>query len=210
MGSLPLFFCYVLPVLGLFAAHRLPSLLSSFFSLFSVAQAYVIHTYACNWLRYIAYRITNVDTYYVWARATKTIRGITGYSLNDFTIVNKTPRRHVADGAGAMKTFPFCTGTGARDARSLIVRRVVVTTRESVARKGRIKRTIDRPFSRLSHGYLGSAFELFIPGESFLSRARDIFIFGPYLPLCVPSSRGTCKRHDDGNEIVMLISALLR
>lgn len=66
---------------------------------------------------------------------------------------------------------------------------VVVMARESVAQKGRIKQTIDRPFSRLSHGYLGSAFELFMPGE--LSQRKEIFLSRRIFACTVDESRAS-------------------
>lgn len=80
-----------------------------------------------------------------------------------------------------METFPL-------RARDAAVRRD--GPRKRGTERIRIKQTIDRPFSRLSHGYLGSAFELFMPDE--LSLNGEIFLSRRTSPH-VPSSREPCK-----------------
>lgn len=70
VGSLPLFFCYVLPALGLLAAHRLPSLLFSFFLSLSLSSrprpTWYIHMHVTD-------RVSFIELWlYVFSRATKT------------------------------------------------------------------------------------------------------------------------------------------
>lgn len=145
VGSLPLFFCYVLPAPPrLLATHRPPFPFPSSFSLPLFRSGLIrVHIRRGNRVP-IVYRITIV--YRLARDARKSIERFYG---RDLTSRRLWKRFHLAAAA-------------------------VTMARGSTARKGRIKRTIDRPFSRLSHGYLGNAFELFMPGE--LSLDGEIFL----------------------------------
>lgn len=92
VGSLPLFFCYVLPAPGLLATRRLPSplLFSFFLFLFPFAEAYVIYTRMCIFVAEVECRSFIELSSYIGSRA------IVGNSSNNFTVVTLWKRFYLA------------------------------------------------------------------------------------------------------------------